>query len=81
MFRKLVSLSLMSARMELQEARKVLSEINKWRRSQGEYAEKGTPMPYSARAFGVALDIAVTVLDKQLEHENGRNECQNKQSD
>ncbi len=52
--------------MTSQEARIVLSEMNKWRSSQGEYDVAGATMPFSPLVFGEAIDKAIEVLDKEL---------------
>lgn len=59
----------MNTIMELQEARTILSEMNRWRRAQGEYDVAGAPMPFSPVAFGEAIDKAIDVIDKELSDE------------
>jgi hypothetical protein len=41
---------------------KVLSEMNKYRRSRKPYAKAGSPMPYTTIEFGEAIDYAIREL-------------------
>lgn len=57
--------------MDDKSAYKVLSEMQDWRRERppydGEDPETHRPMPYSAREFGMAMDVALKALEK-LQH-------------
>lgn len=58
--------------MTPKEALEVLSEFQMWRRGEGKYAWSETPFEnepllYSASAVGVALDVAIETLKKEVE--------------
>lgn len=60
--------------MTIEEAYEVLCELQAWRRSEGKYAFSETPseneqLPYSSKEVGIALDVAIETLKKEVELE------------
>lgn len=58
--------------MTPKEALEVLREFQKWRRGEGKYKWGETPseneqLPYSSKEIGVALDVAIETLKKEVE--------------
>lgn len=55
------------AKMKLDDAIKVLIEMQKWRRAQppydGDTPETHKEMPYSAETFGHAIDFAIGFME------------------
>lgn len=56
------------ATMTKKEAHEVLREFQMWRRAEGTYKWVTTPtaFPYSARTVGIALDVAIETLKKEV---------------
>lgn len=52
--------------MKLDDAIKILTEMQKWRRAQppydGDTIERYKGMPYSAETFGHAIDFAISFM-------------------
>lgn len=55
--------------MTPKEAYEVLREFQMWRRAEGKYKWSEIPeaLPYSAKEVGVALDVAIEMLKKEVE--------------
>ena len=58
--------------MPIEEALKVLTEFNKWRRSEAPYGwyeepEKTLQLPYTPKEIGEAIDVAIKVLGERHE--------------
>ena len=55
--------------MTIEEAYEVLREFQMWRRAEGKYHWSRTPepLPYSANKVGMALDVAIETLEKEVE--------------
>ena len=58
--------------MTPKEAYEVLREFQMWRRAEGKYKwietpAENEPLPYSPREVGVALDVAIVTLGKEVE--------------
>ena len=58
--------------MTIEEAYEVLREFQMWRRGEGKYAFSETPsenerLLYSASVVGIALDVAIETLKKEVE--------------
>lgn len=58
--------------MTPKETYEVLCEFQAWRRGEGKYAFSETPsenepLPYSAKEIGIALDVAIETLKKEVE--------------
>ena len=55
------------AKMKLDDAIRVLTEMQKWRRAQppydGDTPETHKDMPYSAETFGLAIDFAIGFME------------------
>lgn len=53
------------------EAKKILLEMQKWRRGEapydGETPEEHRDMPYSPEVYGQAIDVAISALDKRIQ--------------
>lgn len=55
--------------MDSKEALGILAEFNRWRRGEGKYAwnedpAKNAECPYSPKAIGKAIDIAINEMKK-----------------
>lgn len=53
--------------MTPKEAYEVLHEFQMWRRDEGKYSEIPKALPYSAKTVGIALDVAIETLKKEVE--------------
>ena len=56
--------------MTPKEAYEVLREFQMWRRAEGKYRiqwNKPLPFPYSHQEVGIALDVAIETLKKEVE--------------
>lgn len=58
-------------KMKLDDAIRVLTEMQKWRRAQppydGDTPETHKDMPYSAETFGLAIDFAIGFMEVIIE--------------
>lgn len=57
--------------MTPKEAYEVLREFQMWHRGEGKYAFSETPsenepLPYSSKEIGIALDVAIKTLKKEV---------------
>lgn len=48
--------------MTKEQAIKVLTEMQMWRRGEGSYSVMGNEMPYSPAIYGEAIDFAINYL-------------------
>ena len=48
------------------EAYEVLCEFQMWRREDGKYGSFYKKLPYSAKEVGIALDVAIETLQKEV---------------
>ena len=55
--------------MTHKEAYEVLCEFQMWRRAEGKYKWSEIPkaLPYSAKTVGIALDVAIETLKREVE--------------
>lgn len=57
--------------MNKEQAIKVLSEMQMWRRGEGAYSIMGEVMPYSPAIYGEAIDYAIKYMnDENIQSEN-----------